>query len=141
MKKQEAKFTTIWQSFMRVFASQYDIKSGPIEVKIDDEKLGYISFNDVTDDQINCLKACTTDKGFIWKIPDFGGKNPFDCFFFRNAPAYIVFAYPRCKDKKTNNWYMFNLFVYLEEKKNSNVKSLTEQRASEICFLSDTYTL
>lgn len=141
MQKKEAQFTTIFQSFIRACASKHKLQSGPMEMKIDDKKDGYINFSDVTDDQINCLMACTTDKGYIWKIPDFGGKNPFDCFFYRNSPAYIIFAYPKTKKKKTNNWYMFTLTTYLHEKKTSTRKSLTEQRASEICILSDSYKM
>ncbi len=40
--------------------------------------------------QLKALKACASSEGFAFKIPDYGHKNPFDFFCFKNAPAYIA---------------------------------------------------
>jgi hypothetical protein len=139
MKKQEAQFTTIFNAFLR--SGNHSIPSGPMEIKIDDKQKGYISFDDVVEHQLDSLMACTTKSGFVFKIPDLGFTNPFDIFYFRNSPAYVLFAYPKRKDKKTNNWYLFTLTTFLHEKSVNKKKSLTEARAAEICILSDSYRM
>lgn len=45
--------------------------------------------------QRNALRACQTDTGFTFKLPDLGFSHlPFDCIFYRNSPAYVIIGFP-----------------------------------------------
>jgi len=133
MRKQEQKFTTIYQQWIR--AGGYKrIESAPFEAKHCRGK-DSIPFADVPEHQRNALLACTTDKGFVWKISDMSAEQkPYDGFFFRNSPAYLVFAY-------TKKFYIISIHNFLHEDKVSKRRSLTEARANDICILSDSYKM
>ena len=133
MKKREQSFCSIYQQWVR--AGGYKrIVTAPWEAKHcrgEDS----IPFREVPDDERNALLACTTEKGYIYKISDQStGAKGFDGFFFKNSPAYLVFAY-------TKKFYIISIHNFLHEDKVSKRRSLTEQRASEICILSDSYHL
>ena len=90
MNKQEAQITTKLKKWYHSVAET----SGPIEVK---HTRGKNTFNlkELSEHQIDWLKAATTNHGCWWKIPDTGyGANPFDVLFYKNAPAYVIIAYP-----------------------------------------------
>ena len=133
MRKQEQSFTTIFQQWLRAIGYKR-LQSAPFEAKHCRGK-DAIPFADVPQHQRDALLACTTDKGFCYKISDqSAGTKPYDGFFFRNAPAYLVFAY-------TKKFYIISIHNFLHEDKVSKRRSLTEQRASEICILSDSYKM
>lgn len=91
MSKQEAAITKkieVW------FAKTVDTSS-PFEIK---HTRGATRFNlrELKKHQVDWLLACSSEKGCTWKIPDTGyGYNPFDCFHYKNAPSYVVIAYPK----------------------------------------------
>ncbi len=133
MKKLEQSFASIYQQWVR--AGGYKrIQSAPWEAKHCRGK-DAIPFAEVPQHQRDALLACTTDKGFCYKISDqSAGTKPYDGFFFRNSPAYLVFAY-------TNKFYIISIHNFLHEDKTSKRRSLTETRAKEICILSDSYKM
>lgn len=133
MKKWEAQFLTkVFRPWIHV--NGHKLESGPIEAKSSRGK-DYIPFNAVEKHQINALIACTTDRGYYHKISDMSAETKgMDGFYFRNAKSHLVFAYK-------NIFYLIDLFVFLNEEKISSRKSLTEQRASEICFLKQSYKM
>lgn len=133
MKKREQAFTSIYLQWIRAIGYKR-IVTAPFEAKHCRGK-DAIPFADVPQHQRDALLACTTDKGFCYKISDQSvGTKPYDGFFFKNSPAYLVFAY-------TNKFYLIDIHVFLHEDKVSKRRSLTEQRASEICILSDNYKM
>lgn len=133
MKKLEAKFCSIYQQWVRAIGYKY-IPVAPWEAKHDRGR-GNIPFSDVPEVERNALFQCTTDEGYIYKISDMSaGVKGFDGFFYKNSPSYLVFAYK-------NMFYLIDLFVFLNEENINSRKSLTEQRASEICFLKQGYKL
>lgn len=133
MRKKEQAFCGIYQQWVR--AGGYKrIQSAPWEAKHSRGE-DSIPFREVPEDERNALFQCTTDKGYIYKISDMSaGSKGFDGFFFRNSPAYLVFAY-------TKKFYIISIHNFLHEDKVSKRRSLTEQRASEICILSDSYKM
>lgn len=134
MKKLEQKFCSIYQQYLMANAVKKNILSAPWEAKHSRGK-DNIPFADVPLHQRNALFACTTDKGFVWKISDMSAEQkPYDGFFFRNSPAYLVFAF-------TNKFYLISIHNFLHEDKTSKRRSLTEKRAEEISILSDSYKM
>lgn len=134
MRKTEQKFCTIYQQYLRANGAKRNIISAPWEAKHSRGK-DSIPFADVPEHQRNALLACTTDKGFCYKISDQSSDTkPYDGFFFRNSPAYLVFAY-------TKKFYIISIHNFLHEDKVSKRRSLTEERANEICILSDNYKM
>ena len=90
MQKEEAKVTTKLKKWYHSVAET----SGPIEVK---HSRGKTIFNlrELKKHQRDWLKAATTEHGCWWKIPDVGhGYNPVDVLFYKNAPAYVIIAFP-----------------------------------------------
>lgn len=130
-KKWEAQFLTkVFRPWIHV--NGHRLQSGPIEAKHCRGK-DSISFSAVEKHQRNALLACTSTKGYYHKISDMSAEiKGCDSFFYRNAPAYLVFAY-------TKKFYIISIHNFLHEDKISKRRSLTEQRASEICILSNPY--
>lgn len=90
MKKLEAEITTKLKSCYHSVAET----SGPIEVKHTRGKSRF-NLSELKEHQKDWLLAATTERGCWWKIPDTGmGYNPFDVLFYKNAPAYVIIAYP-----------------------------------------------
>lgn len=65
---------------------------------------------------------------FVFKIPDVGYQNPFDCFSLSGVPAYIVIKYPKF-------FCLIDIETFLLERDRSKRKSLTVDRAKEIATL------
>ena len=118
--KREANWTT---KTFRKWLKDNPMLSAPIEIKYTTKD--NIPFKAVAPHQIDSLLACKSDKGFLWKIPDLGATNPFDCFYYRNSPAYICIKYPK-------GHVMIDVETFVMESKRSKRKSLTWSRAKEI---------
>jgi hypothetical protein len=133
MRKLEAKFCSIYQQWVR--AGGYKrIQTAPWEAK-HSRGTDSIPFSEVPESERNALFQCTTEKGYIYKISDMSaGSKGFDGFFFKNSPAYLIFAY-------TKTFYIISIHNFLNEVKISKRKSLTEQRAKEISILSNPYKM
>lgn len=90
MNKLEAQVTTKLKKWYHSVAET----SGPIEVKHTRGKKLF-TMSELKEHQRDWLLAATTEHGCWWKIPDEGHSyNPFDVLFYKNAPAYVIIAYP-----------------------------------------------
>ncbi len=91
MTTAEAKITP---RVMRWFRKTSPV-SAPFEIKHTNGK-DLFRIKDLSIHQQQWLQACNSDIGCIWKIPDANiGHNPFDGFFYRNAPAYVIIVFPQ----------------------------------------------
>lgn len=122
MIKREAAFTPVFHSWLRAHFKEW--MTSPYELK--QTTTGSISFSCVREQQLNALVACTTDRGFYYKISDeSSGFKPFDGVFFRNSPAWIIIKFP-------GKFEIIEINTYVLEMNRSKRKSLTSQRANEI---------
>ena len=65
----------------------------------------------------------------VYKIPDSGFQNPFDCFTLAQVPAFVVvFFYTHGKKE----FVMIDIDAWIAEDESSTRRSLTEERAKEI---------
>ena len=87
-----------------------------------------LPFSNVAEHQMQGLLHAKHDKLYL-KIPDCGYSAPFDAFMLSNISAYIVIRYT------SGNFYLVDIDIFLQEKKTSIRKSLTEQRCKEIYYL------
>lgn len=96
MKKNEALETT---EFGKVI-HEYLPKSCPTEFKY--AKGGTYNLKQwikVQPKQARSLLACTTEKGFFWKISDMSAETkPFDGFYFRNSEAFLIIFWEKFND-------------------------------------------
>lgn len=89
-----------------------------------------LPFNHVQPHQEAALVAAKHAK-CIFKIPDAGWQNPFDSFILTNAGAFIVVMY-HSKLRGRKEFVMIDIDVWMKERKSSERKSLTEERAKSI---------
>lgn len=124
MSYNEAKFQTAYNTWKR-----YNMKiTCAEELKIVKEDKFYLS--DIEDHQI--LHLTNAHTGFFqFKIPDLGNQNPFDSFSLYKVPAYIVILWYR--PRKIKNVYVIPI-TEIQGLIDSSIKSLTEQKASEIAL-------
>lgn len=124
MKKREALFINIFHSWIRA----NPFMTGPYEFK--QTSKSSIPFSSVEEHQVASLIACKSDKGFFYKISDESrGHKPFDGFYFRNSPAYIVIRFPK-------SFEIIDVEMFVRESKSSIRRSLTAGRAKEISIRS-----
>jgi hypothetical protein len=66
-------------------------------------------------------------KALVFKIPDAGYQNPFDCFCLNKTPAFVVILYPSKK------FYLIDIdnFIFYRDNR-AKRKSLTEEEAQSI---------
>ena len=87
-------------------------------------------FNAVQPHQIQALEH--VKHGMLYhKIPDVGFQNPFDCFCLYNADAFVVIRYG------SGRFFGIDIDDFVEQSKESDRKSLTEDRAKLICSFHD----
>lgn len=125
MIKKEAKFiSSVFHPWLRA----HPMHSAPFEFK--QTKEFRIPFSSVSEHQLNALMACKSNKGFFYKVSDESqGYKPFDGFYFRNSPAYIVIKFPHRFD-------VIDVETFIMEKNASDSKSLTSKRSLEISIFS-----
>jgi len=117
--KKEAKWQTVWNQYVRQkkIYGYFELKQTETES---------IPFTDVKPHQLSGLEA-SENNGFCWKLSDADFREkPFDSFFALPAPSYVVIKFP-------DAFYMIRTFLFIKEMKESNRKSLTVDRAKEIC--------
>ena len=86
-----------------------------------------LSFSAVAPHQIEALQAVRHGT-FVFKIPDAGWQNPFDCFCMTEMPAYVVIKY--------NDFFcLISIDQFVLESERSKRRSLTAERAKSIAFL------
>ena len=87
-------------------------------------------FNKIAEHQLSGLYDAK-HSGCYHKLSDMSReKKPFDCFFIKEVAAYIVIWWYKPRQKKEMIWIDIDRMIL--EIKNSNRKSLTEERAKEI---------
>src|SRR5689334_9672946 len=122
MIKREAKFGQLFRAWIKANPRC----SGAFELK--QTTTNSILFDAVKEHQINALQAVKTN-GLLYKAPDdSAGIKPFDFFYLRQSPAYIVIRYPKF-------FCLIDIDTFLLEKKRSKKKSLISSRADEIAIV------
>lgn len=120
--KREAAFNTVFNQWLKNVHKQ----TGVYELKV--AKGNSIPFDAVVEHQIQSLEA--SNHGLlVWKIPDCGYQNPFDCFSMYKVPAWVVIKF-------ANSFEMITIDTFVLEKSRSKRKSLTSERAREISTIS-----
>ncbi len=125
MKKREADFGTYFRHWLKA----NPMISGAFELKQTTGKS--IPFSDVQDHQIEALEAANSKHGILYKAPDDSrGVKPFDYFYLRNAPAWVVLKFP-------DAFHIISIGTFMQEKeaelkKPKGRKSITSVRSKEI---------
>lgn len=118
--KREADFGTYFRHWLKA----NPMFSGAFELKQTTGKS--IPFSDVQPHQIEALEAANSKHGILYKAPDDSrGIKPFDYFYLREAPAWVVIKFP-------DAFHIISIGNFIMEKKKSDRKSLTSARAREI---------
>lgn len=100
-------------------------KTGAFELK--QTKTNSLPFESVVAHQVAALRNAKNGV-LVYKIPDVGYQNPFDCFCLTGVPAYVVVKYP-------DFFCLIDINDWIQEVKLSDRKSLTSKRAREIAYL------
>lgn len=87
-----------------------------------------LPFSAVAVHQIDALLNATSEV-LVYKIPDVGYQNPFDCFCLAGVPAYVVIKYD-------HGFELISVETFILEKVHSKRKSLTSERAKAISTIS-----
>ena len=120
MQKREAAFNTY---FLKWVKANFQ-KTAAFELK--QTKTDSIPFSALKLHQEKALFYAKHEH-LTWKIPDCGFQNVFDCFSLYRVPAYVVIKYPE-------KFYLIDIDSWTAERDISMRKSLTEDRAKEICY-------
>lgn len=122
MNKREAKFGILFRHWIKRFNLVFTAAAFELKQTTGSS----IPFNCLPDHQIEALQAAAGRKGLLYKAPDDSrGIKPFDYFFLRRSDGYVVIKYPK-------RFFLIRVQDFLDEKKKSKRKSLTEKRAKEI---------
>lgn len=123
MKKREADFGILFRSWLKanpLFSAAFELKQ---------TTSNSFPFSSVEDHQIDALLAAKSEKGILYKAPDDSrGVKPFDFFYLRGAPAFIVIKYPK-------NFHIIGVDTFILERERSQRKSLTSERAEAISMI------
>lgn len=113
-------------------------KEGLFELKLC--KGTSIPFDAVDEHQIEALLSGSSDSGIYHKISDapfghsdgfrFHKPKPFDCFYLRNVPAYVVICWYIPRKKKAYHYIPIREFI--RKRDSVERKSITEQMSAEI---------
>lgn len=115
-----------WQSIFNQWVREKYKRTAAFELK--QTKTKSIPFSAVKDHQALAL-VMASDQGLVYKIPDSGFQNPFDCFSLFRVPAFVVIKYPE-------SFELIPIENFLHEKSKSKRKSLTYERAQAISTIS-----
>lgn len=116
--KREAAFNTLFNKWLK---NVYK-KTGAFELK--QTQTNSLPFNAVVDHQEQALMNAKWGV-LVYKIPDAGYQNPFDCFVLSGVPAYVVIKYP-------NVVCVIDIDMFSTEKALSQRRSLTSEKAVEL---------
>lgn len=97
-------------------------RTGAFELK--QTKTNSLPFNAVVEHQREALLAVRTST-LVYKIPDVGFQNPFDCVSLTQQPAYVVIKYPK-------GVAIIPIGIFIMEEARSKRKSLTWERAKQL---------
>lgn len=116
--KHEANFNTYFNHWLKNIHK----KTGAFELK--QTKGNSLAFNAVVPHQIQALKNAKNGV-LVYKIPDVGYQNPFDCFSLAGVDSFVVIKYPEF-------FCLIDINDWIQEEKISERRSLTSKRALEI---------
>lgn len=121
MAKREAEFGLLFRHWLRAnprpVSCAFELKQTTINS---------LPFSDVQEHQLAALLA-VTDSSLLYKIPDDSrGVKPFDMVYLTHADAFVVIKYPDC-------FVLIEPQEFIWERDHSERKSLTSERAREIC--------
>lgn len=119
--KREASFQTTFNHWLKEVWK----KTGVFELK--QTQTDSLPFSTVEIHQTAALQQVRHGT-FVFKIPDAGYQNPFDCFCLTQQPAYIVIKYPLC-------FVLISVDAFIQENQISKRRSLTSKRAKSIAHL------
>lgn len=126
MRKREADFGKVFRHYLRTRSLLFD--AAAFELK--QTTTSRLPFDAVAEHQIDALEAASGPTGLLYKAPDDSrGVKPFDYFWLRRQEAFVVIKYPGI-------FHIIKIRDFLEEKKRSKWKSLTETRAGQIAVWS-----
>lgn len=124
MKKREAEFGKQFRAWIK---AQKDLPSSAFELK--QTTIDYISFSALQEHQEYALLAASRE-GLLYKAPDDSrGVKPFDFFYIKKAPAFVVIKYPK-------GFEGIAIENFIAEREKSQRKSLTYERAKQISTFS-----
>lgn len=115
----------IFQSYFSKWLKNVHKASGAFELKV--ATGNRLPFSAVQPHQILALENVRHGT-FVFKIPDAGYQNPFDCFSFTRSPAWVVIKYERF-------FCLIAIDVFNNERFSSKSKSLSSERAREIASI------
>jgi penicillin-binding protein-related factor A (putative recombinase) len=115
--KREAKFNSLFNKWLK---NVYK-RTGAFELKQCDTSL---PFSDVKPHQVEALQQVRHGT-LVYKIPDAGFQNPFDCFCMSEQPAYVVIKF-------TKGVAIVPIDTFVLESQRSKRRSLTWDRAKEL---------
>lgn len=121
MKKEEADFGMTlrhWLMANPLYTSALELKQTETDS---------IAFSEITDDQLNFLRAIHNPRGRGLLIRTKGVRGLPDYVYLRSEPAYIVIQYPM-------RFCIIEFSIFEREKNTSKSKSLTSERATVIAF-------
>jgi len=117
------------ESNFQVEFSKRNLIEGVFELKLCKGKS--LSFSSVAEHQEKALLAASSKQGLFTR------PKPFDCFYLKNYPAYIVIMWWIPYKKK--NAYYIDINTWLELKENAGRKSITEAMAQEFSSHTESY--
>lgn len=118
MKKKEADFGILFRHWLKA----NPMETASFELK-DTRGKDSFPFDAVEAHQIDYSVAIKGDKGILIRVQGVNGEP--DYIYLRSCPAYIVIKYP-------SFFVLIPIEIFIEEKKISMRKSLTESRAKAI---------
>lgn len=116
--KREANFQIVFNHWLKNVWKQ----TGAFELK--QTTTNSISFACVQDHQLAALENVHHGV-LVYKIPDVGYQNPFDCFCLVTEPAFIVVKFPKF-------FCLIEVVHWIAYQTQSSRKSLTSKEAREI---------
>jgi len=124
MQKKEASFSTQFGHYL--MSGRFKSPWGPTELK-DTRGKERFPFKELKEAQVNHLLACTTKKGIVMRT--IGATGIPDLCPYKNSPAYVAIKYPK-------EFFIIGINTYVLERGRSKSKSLTRERARDICIKS-----
>lgn len=129
MQKREAAFQVKFNRWLKyVYLKQFEGPTASVFELKHDRGRGYIPYSEVQEHQLVALSAARTE-GIAYKIPDDSRSyKPFDCIALAKVNAYVVPCYG-------NRFYLIDVSRWVDEDRDSERRSCTEERAKEIANL------
>lgn len=124
MIKREASFTLLFRHWLRAnpqISAAFELKQTQTDS---------ISFSCLQEHQADALRAVKSRQGLLYKAPDDSrGVKPFDLFYLKDTPAFVVIKYPQ-------SFYLIDIDTWLLESSRSKRRSLTSSRAEALSTVS-----